>query len=937
MPHAIIITQSLQNDFVKPIGKYDPLPCMLHIGYEEARRLMGEDPEDGPMARIMKWAYSLPPEQMSIIHIRDSHDKRDPFQAPHLQQLGEHCLQDTEGAQFAFHIPDEHADRPVTIVDSISFSDFIGTNLTEYLIRFSGQSVRVGLIGVWTDAKLFFLAYDLKARFPKLQLATCSALTASTSKSNHYLALEQMERLLGVKVFSSIGEFTDFLAGSEVELDLPAPPDPGYPKIQFENGEVEISQTDRSIIRYLFRSSRSVQLKTLTGGYSGNLVLSSNSQDMHGHPEVPHVVKIGKQNEIGKERTSFEKIESIMGNNAPRITDFADFRGRGGLKYRYAAMGGGISTTFQKLYMSGLQREKVESMLGTVFQEQLGRFYAAAKREEGNLLDYYLIEPGYAARMKQKVEMVLGSRADDPVLRLPRGQQFPNVYTFYSEELEKLKPRAQGSRYFSYVHGDLNGANIIIDEHENVWLIDFFLAHYGHALRDIIKLESDLMFIWTPVKDEKDLAEATKLTDELMKVQDLSKPLAPLETTEISRPQFRRAYETIRFLRSLYPSIIRQDRNLQQLLIGQLWYSGRMLTYQESDGWQKLWALYTAGQVSGLLARSLRANGPLRIGWLARELTEPGRIGLTLLPGRKDRGRVLQEDIVVMKKEGVTHVLTLLTSNEFQEFGVEGLLEALGEAGFIVKHFPILDHSVSSVPEMDHAVQWIDGIMGREARLVIHCLGGLGRSGVVAASYLIYRGLTVQDAVGAVRQARSPKAIENRYQEEFLRRYAAYRTSVRGVGESRPFESFQDVIDFAISEEKSAVDFYSELARIVRDPSVKKLIESFAKEENGHHQQLVKLKQEYAGPTDKVDLEELRSMVTSDEGTVPLVNIGPDMNYQEALELAMFKEKSAFKLYLRMADMVQDEKARAVLTSLARDEAKHRVHFELQHERAAMG
>jgi len=118
-------------------------------------------------------------------------------------------------------------------------------------------------------------------------------------------------------------------------------------------------------------------------------------------------------------------------------------------------------------------------MLRTVLQDQLGRFYAVANREYCNLLDYYNIDHGYAGRMKQKVEMVLGSSADKPVLSLPTGHAFPNIYTFYSTKLEKLKPKAQGSAYFSYIHGDLNGANIIIDGHENVWLIDFFFTHYG--------------------------------------------------------------------------------------------------------------------------------------------------------------------------------------------------------------------------------------------------------------------------------------------------------------------------------------------------------------------------------------------------------------------------------------------------------------------------
>ena len=43
---GVLITQCLQNDFVKPLAPYTPLPNLLHVGHEEARRLMGDDPAE---------------------------------------------------------------------------------------------------------------------------------------------------------------------------------------------------------------------------------------------------------------------------------------------------------------------------------------------------------------------------------------------------------------------------------------------------------------------------------------------------------------------------------------------------------------------------------------------------------------------------------------------------------------------------------------------------------------------------------------------------------------------------------------------------------------------------------------------------------------------------------------------------------------------------
>jgi hypothetical protein len=47
MTHAILITQCLQNDFVQPLGRHDPITNRLHVGYDEARRLMGDTPDEG--------------------------------------------------------------------------------------------------------------------------------------------------------------------------------------------------------------------------------------------------------------------------------------------------------------------------------------------------------------------------------------------------------------------------------------------------------------------------------------------------------------------------------------------------------------------------------------------------------------------------------------------------------------------------------------------------------------------------------------------------------------------------------------------------------------------------------------------------------------------------------------------------------------------------
>src|SRR5262245_26622329 len=118
MPAAsVLVTQCMQHDFVAPIGRYDALPNLLHIGFEEALRLMGEVPDEGPVARFMRWTYGRPDAELKLVHIRDWHDAADPVQRRHLEQFGRHCLKDTPGAQFAFPVPPDSG-KAVTLVDS---------------------------------------------------------------------------------------------------------------------------------------------------------------------------------------------------------------------------------------------------------------------------------------------------------------------------------------------------------------------------------------------------------------------------------------------------------------------------------------------------------------------------------------------------------------------------------------------------------------------------------------------------------------------------------------------------------------------------------------------------------------------------------------------------------------------------------------------------
>jgi rubrerythrin len=62
------------------------------------------------------------------------------------------------------------------------------------------------------------------------------------------------------------------------------------------------------------------------------------------------------------------------------------------------------------------------------------------------------------------------------------------------------------------------------------------------------------------------------------------------------------------------------------------------------------------------------------------------------------------------------------------------------------------------------------------------------------------------------------------------------------------------------------------------------------------------------------------------------VEPGPEMDYQDALVLAMKKEKAAFRFYLDLANQTANEEQKSLFLSLAQEEAKHKLRFEIEYD-----
>ena len=144
-----------------------------------------------------------------------------------------------------------------------------------------------------------------------------------------------------------------------------------------------------------------------------------------------------------------------------------------------------------------------------------------------------------------------------------------------------------------------------------------------------------------------------------------------------------------------------------------------------------------------------------------------------------------------------------------------------------------------------------------------------------------------------------------------------------GIGK---FNSFTEVLDFAINREEEANLFYTRLADIVTSPVLVKIIRGFAEEESGHKTKLEAVK---AGQT-AIKNEEVGNLNIADY--VSDVEPNPDMSYVDLLVVAMKKENLSHKLYIDLADMAESPELKNIFMKLAQEEATHRLRFEFEYD-----
>jgi atypical dual specificity phosphatase len=121
------------------------------------------------------------------------------------------------------------------------------------------------------------------------------------------------------------------------------------------------------------------------------------------------------------------------------------------------------------------------------------------------------------------------------------------------------------------------------------------------------------------------------------------------------------------------------------------------------------------------------------------------------------------EQLKELNKRGFKIIISLLDEDEERPNYNVKAVQAMGYRRYSI---PIKDSQVPTLKQIEQFLRIIDQTP-TSSKIIVHCGGGLGRTGTMGAAYWIKQGLSTEEAIKIIRSA-NPKAIETAEQEQTL-------------------------------------------------------------------------------------------------------------------------------------------------------------------------
>jgi len=309
----------------------------------------------------------------------------------------------------------------------------------------------------------------------------------------------------------------------------------------------------------LFNQAKSVLVQPLVPGQSGTGVLRAQPFYITGGGRAV-IVKFGAVDKIEEEHHNFKKFIQpfVGGGRNTTVLDLSRTAHLGGIIYSLLGVSNDQLEDFGSFYRHA-DVTQIKEALDRLFLDTCSAWYAnPGQLHPHDLTADYRQLLGFTG---EKLEQALSER-----LKSVQGNQklyFKSLVTkraFTNPLLATAGLSLVRPTYICTTHGDFNQHNLLVDNIGNMWLIDFQRTGQGHILRDITKLDSEVLFqLLAP--EEATLEECLHMEEVLCSIERFSQLEQSAANFPTENRALAKAYATAVHLRTLARKLLAQNPN----------------------------------------------------------------------------------------------------------------------------------------------------------------------------------------------------------------------------------------------------------------------------------------------------------------------------------------------------------------------------------------
>ena len=361
-----------------------------------------------------------------------------------------------------------------------------------------------------------------------------------------FTLMPKLEDLAAVMIVD--GE-TAVQSGS-IALYLPAKLRLGVDKrlqIQVEGGAA-LEQDWREMICRLYEDCSRVILTPLTGGYNAKTFRVAG-YDKDGRRLMPTVLKIGQPEMIRREEEAHRAyVQRFILNNSTTIMGTASAGSWAAMRYNFVGIAGPDTRLSWMLdYYLSRPTADVLALMHRLYTQILKPWYGQPRWEPVDLYADHTplhLFPNLCEHAQRDFGF---SPEAETIVCEELGIELPNPFRFLRTEYPKRagKPRLW---YQAINHGDLNLKNVLVDEQENLYVIDFSETRPRNIVSDFARMESILKFQVLRIENAGELARMVEFEQGLAEVERLED--VPPNRYRGDNPEVAKVYAVICQLRS---------------------------------------------------------------------------------------------------------------------------------------------------------------------------------------------------------------------------------------------------------------------------------------------------------------------------------------------------------------------------------------------------